>query len=268
MSKNEKQNDSFDDDIFQLEPEIGMFLDEYDVEFPSEAEIMMSIEAMRPYVPSKEKKWEAFVAGVSTVLRHSTREVFYFSSLFWGLNVLFLLLGVSSALIYEIDPYLIMLYVAPLPTIIGLIEVFRSSNTEMAELEMSFKFSLQEIILSRMVVVGTFNIALNVLLTISFAILLPEVMIGKLILYWATPFTMIAAIMLVVASRFRRAYSLTGGLILWTGAVIAISQQEVIERIETISVLGYILVTIAAAIFIIVKMMNIYKRGISYEINN
>ncbi|MEH7225965.1 hypothetical protein V7112_19305 [Bacillus sp. JJ1566] len=265
---NKKQNDNFDEEIFELEQELGMSLDEFDVEFPSESEIMMTIDTMRPYVPVKENKWESLVAGVTNVLRHSTREVFYFSSLFWGLNLLFLLLGVLSVAFYKIDPYLLMLYVAPLPTIVGFIEVFKSTNTEMAELELSFKFSLQEIIFSRMVVVGAFNVALNVLFTISFASLLPEVMLGKLILYWATPLTVIAAIMLVVATKFRRAYTFTGGFVLWTAAAIAITHQDVIERIETVSALAYILVTVAAAIFIVVKMMNIYKRGISYEFNN
>ncbi|MEH7238807.1 hypothetical protein [Bacillus sp. JJ1562] len=265
---NNRQNDNFDDEIFELEKELGMSLDEFDVEFPSETEIMMTIDAMRPYAPTKESKWETIFASITTVLKHSTREVFYFSSLFWGLNLLFLLLGVLSVLFYKIDPYIIMLYVAPLPTIIGFIEVIKSSNTEMAELEMTFKFSLQEIILSRMVVVGAFNVALNVLLTISLAILLPEVMIGKLLLYWATPFTIIAAIMLVVASKYRQAYNFTGGLVLWTVTVVIMTKNDVIERIETISGLVYILITIAASIFIVVKMINIYKRGISYEFNN
>ncbi|MCC3358569.1 hypothetical protein [Bacillus sp. REN16] len=265
---NKGQNDKFDDEIFEWEQELGMSLDEFDVEFPNESEIMMTIDAMRPYVPTKESKWATLVASVSNVLQHSTREVFYFSALFWGLNLLFLLLGVLSVVFYKIDPYVMMLYVAPLPTILGFIEVFKSTNTEMAELEMSFKFSLQEIIFSRMVVVGAFNIILNVFLTISFAILLPEVMIGKFILFWVSPLTVIAAIMLVVATKYRGGYTVTGGLVLWTVAVIAITQQDVIERIETISALAYILVTVAATIFIVVKMINIYKRGISYEFNN
>ncbi|RFB18036.1 hypothetical protein DZB84_03745 [Bacillus sp. HNG] len=265
---NNRQKDKFDDEIFELEQELEMSLDEFDVEFPSESELMMTIDAMRPYVPSKESKWEALVASVSNVLMHSTREVFYFSALFWGLNLLFLVFGVLSVFIYKIDPYLIMLYVAPLPTIVGFIEVFKSSNTEMVELELSFKFSLQEIIFSRMLVVGVFNVALNVLLTISFTILLPELMLGKLILYWATPLTIIAAIMLVVSSKYRSAHTFSGGIVLWTVAALALTHQDVIERIETISALAYILVTVVALIFIVVKMMTIYKRGISYEFND
>ena len=270
MSKNDKLNDKFeiDSDIFELERELGMSLDEFDVEFPSEAEIMMTVNKMRPYVPKKENKWEALVASVSTVLKHSIREVFYFSSLFWGINLLFLLLGVTSTVYFELNPYLVMLYVAPLPTFIGLIEVFKNGNTEMAELEMSFKFSLQEIILSRVIVVGAFNITLNILLTISSAVILPEVMIGKLILYWTTPFTIIAAIMLVVASKFRRAHTLTVGLVVWTVVAVFLAQQDVIARFESISAFAYILVTLVATIFIMIKMSRIYKRGISYEFNH
>ncbi|MFS0823965.1 hypothetical protein [Bacillus sp. 1P02SD] len=265
---NDKQNDNYDDEIFELEQEVGVSLDEFDVEFPSESELMMTIDAMRPYVPTKESKWETLVASVSNVIMHSTREVFYFSGMFWGLNLLFLAIGVLSVFIYKIDPYLIMLYVAPLPTIVGFIEVFKSSNTEMVELELSFKFSLQEIIFSRMLVVGLLNVTLNVLLTISFAILLPELMLGKFILYWATPLAIIAAIMLVVSSKYRSAHTFSGGLVLWTLAAIALTKQEVIERIETISSLAYILVTVVAMTFIVLKMLNIYKRGISYEFND
>jgi len=269
MIKNDRQTIKFeiDDEILELEQELEMSLDEFDVEFPSESEIMMTVDGLRPHVPKIENKWDTLVASVSTVMKYSTREVFYFSPLFWGLNLLFLLIGVTSTLFYEVDPYLIMLYVAPLPTFIGMIEIFKSGNTEMAELEMSFKFSLQEIILSRMVVVGAFNITLNILLTISFAVLQPEVMIGKLILYWATPFTIVTAIMLVVASKFRGSYTLTGGLVVWTVVALFLVQQDVMERIETVSAVVYIFVTVAATIFILIKMSRIYKRGISYEFN-
>src|SRR5690606_824378 len=102
---------------------------------------------------------------------------------------------------------------------------------------------------------------------ICFAMFLPEVIIGKLILYWATPFTVIAAIMLFIASKFRQAYTLTGGLVLWTGTVLMLSQREMLEQLEAISAFVYIFVTVVAVIYIVFKMSNIYKRGISFDFN-
>jgi hypothetical protein len=161
-----------------------------------------------------------------------------------------------------------MLILAPFPILTGLFEVFKSRESGMAELEMSFKYSLQELILSRMFVIGGFNFLINLTFTMCISIFYPEIWLWKLVLYWVTPFTVITAIMLVVVTKFRHIYAVTAGLLVWISFGAFISQANMIEKIESIPVAFYILVIVFATIVVFTKLKRIYKRGITYEFNH
>lgn len=273
MSKRNIDNDEFviDLDVDQgLEAqvqELGFMLDEYDVEYPSESEMMMTIDAIRPYVPVKENKWKTIYVGMSSIMKQALHEIFYMSPLFWISNILFIIIGLSAVVVSEQNLYVILLLLAPIPTITGLLEVLKSLNTGMAELEMSFKYSLQEIILSKMVIVGGFNLLINLFFTgISF--FYHDILIWKLMLYWITPFTVIMAISFVVVSRFRNVYAVTAGLTVWIVFGSLISQSNLVERIESIPTAIYILVTLIASIVVFTQIKRIYKRGVNYEFNH
>jgi hypothetical protein len=162
VRKREFENNHLDIDVdkelFELEQEVLIRLDEYDVEFPSESEIMMTVDAIRPYVPTTENIWKTSYEHLSTIVKHSVNEVFHISPLFWIANSLLLVISLTAIFSVELNPYLAMMFLAPLPTITGLVEVLRSKNNGMAELEMSLKFSWQELIISKMLVVGSFNL--------------------------------------------------------------------------------------------------------------
>ncbi|MCH1627045.1 hypothetical protein [Fredinandcohnia quinoae] len=266
-SQNTNLDYEMDQELVELEQEVMLMLDEYDVEFPSESEITMTINKMRPFVPEKEDKWQVFYEGIHSVLRNSLREIFYMSPLFWIANCLFLLIGVSAVFVAESDPYTTMLLLAPLPTITGLFEVFKSRNTGMAELEMSLKYSLQELILSKMVVVGGFNFLITLVLTASITFIYPTIWVWKLLLYWIAPFTMITAVTLAVVNRIRHIYALSIGLIIWIGVGAMVMQIEFFEKVDHIPTSFYIAISIISAIISIIKLVQIYKRGITYEFN-
>lgn len=269
MDKTEFEYDmDYDPELDELEREIGLLLYEYDVEYPSESEMMMTIDAIRPYVPVKESKWKNRFEGMSAIMKQSIIEFFYMSPIFWISNSLFLLIGLSAVLLSEIKPYVILLLLGPIPTITGLLEVIKRMNDGMAELEVTFKYSLQEIILSKMVVVGGSNLIINLFLTFSTSFFYQDVVIWKLMLYWITPFTVITAISFVIVSRFRHVYAVTAGLAVWIVFGSMISQSKLVERIESIPIVVHILVSLIAALVVIIQLNRIYKRGVNYELNH
>lgn len=257
-----------DQELVEIEQEIEFMLDEYDVEFPSEEEMMMTIEAMRPYVPEKVNKWKTVYGRVESILQHSAREVFYITPLFWLLNGVFLLVSIGAVLLTEVNPYLVALVFAPLATITGLLEVLKSKNNGMAELELSLKYNLQELILSKLVIVGGFNLVLNVLLTACISVIYPEIWIGKMALYWITPFTVMSAVSLIVVASTRQSYVITGGLVIWLLMGILLGQSDTLEIIESLPAVFFIVVSVISVIYVVAKMNSIYKRGISYEFNH
>lgn len=257
-----------DNQIEELELEIGTFLDEYDVEYPTEEEIMLTIHAIRPHVPVKENKWNTAIQGMASIIKQAYEEMFYVSPLFWTANGLLFLIALTGVFVMDGNPYTMMMILAPIPTITGLIEVLKSRNSGMAELEMSFKYSFQELILSKMLVVGGFNLVINLLVTISFGILNQEILVSKLLLYWMTPFTVITALSLLFVSRYRGIFSITGGVVLWLTSSVFLSQTTVVERIESMPAEIYLLVIAAAALTVLFQAIHIYKRGVSFETNH
>ncbi|TMV52337.1 hypothetical protein FE783_05195 [Paenibacillus mesophilus] len=248
-----------------LEQQVRGKLDEYDVEYPSESEMMRTIDAIRPFVPVKGIKPR--YGNMALLFKQSCREAFYISSLFWMSNGLFLLTGLAAVFLTKQNPYAIMMLLAPIPTLTGLIEVLKSKHAGMAELEMSFKYSLQEIILSRMAVVGGFNLLINLVFVCGASISDHDVSIWKMMMYWIVPFTVITAISFVVVNRFRHAFAAALGLTFWFVLAGLSVQAGGVEKIENVPGSVYLLVIFIAVSVIVLQMNKIYKKGVSYEFN-
>lgn len=257
-----------DSEIEELERKLGYFLAEYDVEYPSETEMMKTIDSLRPIVPVKENKWKIMFTNLFGVIRQSCHEMFFISPMFWSSNGLLFLVALVAVFLTELSPYLTIMLLAPIPTITGLLEVLKSRNTGMAELEMSFKYSLQEVILSKMLVVGGYNFLINFIFTFGIALFYPDIWVWKMFLYWVTPFTVITAISFIAVSRFRQVYGVTAGLAVWVGIGVLMSQSNIVDKIERIPMFFYILITITAATVVLIQMIHILKRGVNYEFNN
>jgi hypothetical protein len=270
--KNRKLHHTFDNEmdkcIDDFEQEIGIYLDEYDVEYPAEDRIMMTIDAMKPYVPVRKSRWNTAVKGMAAITKQAYQEVFYMSSLFWIANGLLIAAALTGVLFMEVNPYAMIMMLAPIPTITGLIEVLKSRNAGMAELEMSFKYNFQEIILSKMMVVGGFNLVINLLLTVSLGIFQQQIMIPKLLLYWVTPFTFISALSLLFVSRYRQVYAITAGIVIWLAMSSFLSQPKIIEKIEQIPIELFVAAIAAALLTCMFQAIHIYKRGVSFEVNH
>ncbi|WP_404446039.1 hypothetical protein LG307_20600 [Sutcliffiella horikoshii] len=262
---NFRDDEDFDWDLLELENEVFSSLKEYDVEFPSEEEMMSTIEAIRPHVPKRKSVFEP-LAGL---VRHAGQEIFRTSPLFWGANGLLVVISLFMFFTVEqLDPYFTIMILAPLPTIAGVLELMRSKNSGMLELELSLKYSWQELLLARILVVGGFNVLMNIGLTMVLSFVVADVWFVKMTLYWLTPFTVLTAVSLVIVSRFRRLHMVTATLVSWVGIGMVMSQTSLFERLETVPLYVFILVIVAASIFSLWKMLWIYKRGISYEFNH
>lgn len=256
---NRARGDETDDpELLQFEQSLERWMNQYDVAYPSESEMMRTIDALRPYVPVKEQPW-------LSVLKRSAHEMFYFSPMFWLLNGLFFAVGLAAVLTAELNPYATILLLAPLPTLIGLIEAARSRNSGMAELEMSFRYSLQEIILSKMVVVGGFNVAINGIAIGIITVFLDDVWIWKLMLCWVAPFTAIMAIALAAATKLRHGYGVTAGLAVWIGFGGWMSQAHAAEQLERVPVPVYLLVTLIAGSIAMVRFIQLNRKEAAYE---
>ncbi|GAA0615303.1 hypothetical protein GCM10009001_35750 [Virgibacillus siamensis] len=271
MSRRGCENqDSLDKELLEQERRLAGLLDEYDVEFPSDLEMENTIDAIRPYVPIKKRKTLLLYEKMIPLLQRSGHEFINISLLFWVSNTLFYIVGLLVIFLEGVNPYLTAMFLAPIPLIFGLIEVLKSRNEGMAELEMTMKHSLQEIVLSKMVIVGGFNLILNVLFTLILPLFTDGIWLWKLILYWMTPFTVVSAFSFLITSKLRNSYAATSvSMVIWViisfGVIIS---QQTNNWLDDIHVFYYIALNISAVTVLIVQIYRFSKRSVSFEFNN
>lgn len=254
------------DDFF--DEEISDYLDNFSIEYPSEFEIENTINSIREYVPKNKSKLSMTLQSMKQLTKHSTREMSSISFLFWIFNLLFFTLGLIYVLSFEGNPYLTTTLLTPIPLIFGLIEVFKGRETGLYEIEHACKYSLPQIISSRLFVIGGYNLVLNVILIISFNLFLDNILLVKLLGYWIVPYIFISAISLFITIRFKSTILVPTLFILWFVAISFLSQSiEIIIYLESMNLFSYLFFLIAGMMFLISQIKKI-KRGVHFELNS
>lgn len=178
--------------------ELAKMLDEYTVEFPPEHVIQNTIENCTVHVPQCSSERSKLKRRFHTL----SLQVEYMSKWFWLLSLLLFVSGYVVTVLDSISPYKTVVVLSPLPFILGLLEILRSADSGMAEMELASKMSLPQIMMARFVLIGSYNVILNAI--ISFGLYLTfGIDLWKVLLFWVVPFTWISSVMLFLASRFR-----------------------------------------------------------------
>lgn len=178
-------------------------LDQYIVEFPNEFEINTTIHSLRQYVPSKQTKITHFFQRFSKLINHTKTEVFFMSKAYWFISIILFIIGYFITILHAYNPIITLIFLAPLPFILGLFEVFKSRNQGLIEMEMACKFSAHEVMLARLLLVSLFNLTLNMLLTLAFSPYIMTTTLLHVTMLWLTPFTLSTAVMLWFSMHVR-----------------------------------------------------------------
>jgi hypothetical protein len=147
-------------------------------------------------------------------------QIGYIRKRIWGIS--FLLVGLALfGLSYQASENFMLWAVSsftPFLVLIGITEIARSMSFNMAELEMSCKYSFSDIVLTRLGIIGITNTAVFILVILSFS---RENSVGMLYLtiHLLTPYLMACALSLFFLNRFRGA----GSIYVSSGASCAVS---------------------------------------------
>lgn len=243
--------------------ELEEWLSEFDIEYPDEEKVEKTIMQLHSYVPRKKPQPLAYV--IPTPLRNAFLESLQFSQTFWISNLLYLLLGLSIVFLIEGDPYLTLFSLSPIPIIISLYEIFRSRDQGMMELELSFKFSVSNLILSKLTLVGLFNLACTLLLIFIFSFFATPLVLMDLLQYWAAPYSAIVSISLLLSIKFRTLFvmPISLAIMIFLGLIVGnvIDIHLIVSEKLSIAVLSCAIIGIGLAIRMI-------KRGVYHEFNH
>lgn len=204
-----------------IDHNIKEYLDSYKVDFPNEDEMEGCIELIMSQVSVKVTRVENILRKAKSLLLNSTREMMNFSWMFWGMNGLFLLFGIITLVQWKANPYMTVFALAPLPFIVGILEILKSKDEGLIELEMTLKYNMQQIITSRLLVIGLYNFLVNMLLTLISVFIYPEVLFSQLMLSWTVPFVLVTSIAFLLALYIKGVVASGSVLVLWVAACYA-----------------------------------------------
>lgn len=237
------------------------------MEFPPEHVIQNTIENCIVHVPEYTSKRSKLKQMFHTL----SLQAEYVAKWFWIFSLLLFISGYVVTVFGSISPYKTVLVLAPMPFVLGVLEMLRSVDSGLAEMELASKMSLPQIVMARFVLVGSYNVVLNAI--ISFGLYWTfGIDLWKVVLFWLVPFTWISSIMLFLASRFRGRRLVPIAVCLWGAAIIGIlSYPKALPYLLSLNntlfvlfgVVGFALLWMQS-----IQLRNRLERGIFVEITD
>ncbi|MFJ5714513.1 hypothetical protein [Neobacillus sp. NPDC093127] len=229
---------------------------EFTIEYPSEEKIEQTIAMLHQYVPEKKKVH---------LFQQVYKELLGVSRIFWIANLIYLAVGIGFICLGGGNPYMTLFLLAPLPVLISLIDVFRGRDEGMIELELSFKHSPSQLILSKLATIGLFNLVCNVVLITVIDIFTENILLSSLLKYWAVPYMVSISLCLFLSIKFRAVFAAPISIAILFSLGMAISQMApVYEAVPT----GMFLFLFMAALFLLGLGVKMIYKGAYHEFSD
>lgn len=273
--KREKENPEIYEDMTEEELDnLWAMMESYTVELPGEEEIDKTINELRQYVPDKKKEHH-FIDRFYYLLQKGMMEISFINKSFWIISSLLFAIGVIWTYFnQDIDPYLLTMILSPLPFTFGLVEIFKSRDKCMMEIEMTCKISYGEILLSKLTIIGFYNIILNTIFTM-FLYSISDFNFLRLTIMWFTPFTFISGISLWLSMKIKSSYTMTIIVSLWISLIMTlINTPLMLDRLLLVNISVYVGISIVGISISIIQIKSFMRKNISrkgrglFEINN
>jgi hypothetical protein len=130
--------------------------------------------------------------------------------------------------------------------------------------------------LSRLVLIGVYNILLNTLFSTVISMIIPKIVLWKILLLWITPFTGVSAVALWLAMKVRGGYAVTLLISGWVVAALSvILSPKFVELFEQLNILGHVVINGLGVLLILLQVKKIlldyypyFERSVTFEVNN
>jgi hypothetical protein len=250
------------DDLYKLIDNLECYV----VKIPSQSDINNTIDNLRELVPRKKSR-----AKILGLLKTASREIGFMSSTYWLISFTLFIIGVyfvwmnGGSIINSKNPYISGVLLAPIPFILGIIEIFRGREEGVIELELSCKISIGEIMFSRLIIICIYNILLNTMLSIILVYFNSGILLLRITLMWLAPFTVISGIGLILVSKLRGSYVAAIFTGVWMVFIMVIlNQKQIMDKLIGINITVYVVLTIVGIILMIMQIRSYSQRGSSF----
>jgi len=283
MKRTENQNKKKHTTEFEMEEfnEIAPYLDQYAVEFPSEMEIDQTIRTLEAYMPGQVDQMNEHLQpspgrAFIELLQVVRGEVAIFHRSYWVICALLLIIGFWLGGHSKIDPYMSGIVMVPVPFILGLLEVFKGRDQGLMEMELTCKITSQQLMLTRLIVVLSANMAFVLLLMLAISGGTGGSISWSVIALWYAQLMVAAGASLWLAMRVRGGTAVSIFLVGWFGLIwLILSDPRFISLVHSIQTPVLIMLAICGILLLISQIRQMSRkytsqteRGYSFDIDH
>ncbi len=248
--EDEQFEDLVESDLMDIED----FLDSYVINKVDEQKIDSTIDILKSYMPKQEvqaiKEQTIFLERFKNNIDLVKFQFSLISKIYFISSLLLILVGTITTIKLNLSIYLSASIIAPIPILLVIFEIIKGRDENVWELELSYKYSLREIVLSRLIIINIVSILISIIISIGLKITYSEINLFKMISIWLIPIFLVGSISLAITSIYRSINSIALCIAIWILGVLSISIYEkiaVITNINTFIVLGVSVISVVIA---------------------
>lgn len=248
--EDEQFEDLVESDLMDIED----FLDSYVINKVDEQKIDSTIDILKSYMPKQEvqaiKEQSIFLERIKNNIDLVKFQFSLISKIYFISSLLLILVGTITTIKLNLSIYLSASIIAPIPILLGIFEIIKGRDENVWELELSYKYSLREIVLSRLIIINIVSILISIIISIGLKNTYSEINLFKMISVWLIPIFLVGSISLAITSIYRSINSIALCIAIWILGVLSISIYEkiaVITNINTFIVLGVSVISVVIA---------------------
>lgn len=258
--EDEQFEDLVEADLMDLED----FLDSYAVNKIDEQKIDSTIDILKSYMPKQEvqaiKEQSIFLERMKNNIDLVKFQFSLISKVYIISSLLLILVGTITTIKLNLSIYVSASIIAPIPILLGIFEIIKGRDENVWELELSYKYSLREIVLSRLIIINVVSILISIIISIGLNNTYSEINLFKMISIWLIPIFLVGSISLAITSIYRSINSITLCIAIWILGVLSIS---IYEKIVEITNINTFIVLGMSVISVVIASKLFYKKSIN-----
>jgi hypothetical protein len=256
----EQFEDLVEADLMDIED----FLDNYVINKVDEQKIDSTIDILKSYMPKQEvqaiKEQSIFLERMKNYIDLVKFQFSLIGKVYIISSLLLILVGTITTIKLNLSIYLSASIIAPIPILLGIFEIIKGRDENVWELELSYKYSLREIVLSRLIIINVVSILISIIISIGLNNTYSEINLFKMISIWLIPIFLVGSISLAITSIYRSINSITLCIAIWILGVLSIS---IYEKIAEITNINTFIVLVMSAISVVIASKLFYKKSIN-----
>lgn len=233
--------------------DIEYFLNSYTVNKVEEEKIDSTIDILKAYMPKVEveeiqiKNEITFVEIIKNNLELVKFQFGLMNKIYFIASLLLVLVGTISTIKLNLSIYFSASIIAPIPILLGIFEIIKGRDENVWELELSYKNSLREIVLSRLIIINAMSISISIFISIILNNSYSEINLIKMISIWLVPIFTMVSISLIITSIYRNINSIGLCIAVWILGIMCISLYERIGDITNINIFAVLVLSLVGA---------------------